>query len=80
MGKFFAPNPVTVGQYLLLTITIRNTGTIPLTGMGLIDNLPAGLVIASPPAPAPVNNCGGTLSAVRGSQVIQLTDGVLAAM
>jgi len=37
-------------------------------------------VIASPPAPAPVNNCGGTLSAVRGSQVIQLTDGVLAAM
>jgi LPXTG-site transpeptidase (sortase) family protein len=79
VGKFFAPNPVAVGQYSLLTITIRNTGTIPLTGMGLIDNLPAGLVVASPPAPAPVNNCGGTFTAVRGTRVVQLTDGVLAA-
>ena len=78
VGKFFAPNPVAAGQYSLLTITIRNTGTIPLTGMGLIDNLPAGLAIAPPSAPAPVNNCGGTLSAVSGSQVIQLTNGVLA--
>jgi LPXTG-site transpeptidase (sortase) family protein len=78
VSKFFAPNPVAVGTYSLLTVTIRNTGTLPLTGMGLIDNLPAGLAIASPPAPAPVNNCGGTLTAVSGSQVIQLTDGVLA--
>jgi LPXTG-site transpeptidase (sortase) family protein len=78
VGKFFAPNPVAVGAYSLLTVTIRNTGTLPLTGMGLIDNLPAGLAIASPPAPAPVNNCGGTLTALSGSQVIQLTDGVLA--
>jgi LPXTG-site transpeptidase (sortase) family protein len=78
VGKFFAPNPVLVGQYSLLTVTIRNTGTLPLTGLGLIDNLPAGLAIASPPAPAPVNNCGGTLTALSGSQVIQLTDGVLA--
>jgi len=79
VGKFFAPNPIAVGQYSLLTITIRNTGTIPLTGMGLIDNLPAGLVVASPPAPAPVNNCGGTFTAVSGAQVVQLTNGVLAA-
>ena len=79
VSKFFAPNPVAAGAYSLLTITIRNTGTIPLTGVGLIDNLPAGLAIASPPAPAPVNNCGGTLTAVSGSQVIQLTNGVLAA-
>jgi len=79
VGKFFAPNPVAVGEYSLLTITIRNTGTIPLSGMGLIDNLPAGLVVASSPAPAPVNNCGGTFTAVSGAQVVQLTDGVLAA-
>jgi LPXTG-site transpeptidase (sortase) family protein len=79
VSKFFAPNPVAAGAYSLLTVTIRNTGTIPLTGVGLIDNLPAGLAIASPPAPAPVNNCGGTLTAVSGSQVIQLTNGVLAA-
>jgi len=79
VGKFFAPNPVAAGEYSLLTVTIRNTGTIQLTGMGLIDNLPAGLAIASPPAPAPVNNCGGTLTALSGSQVIQLTNGVLVA-
>ena len=78
VGKFFAPNPVAAGKHSLLTITIRNTGTLQLTGMGLIDNLPAGLAVASPPAPAPVNNCGGTLTAARGSKVIQLTGGVLA--
>lgn len=77
IGKFFAPNPIAAGDYSLLTITIRNTGTIPLTGMGLIDNLPAGVAIDAAPAPAPVTDCGGTLTAVSATQLIQLRDGVL---
>jgi LPXTG-site transpeptidase (sortase) family protein len=81
VSKFFSPNPIAVGSYSLLTITIQNTGNVALSGMGLIDNLPgnlpAGLVIANPPAPAPVNTCGGTLSAVAGTQIIQLTNGSL---
>jgi LPXTG-site transpeptidase (sortase) family protein len=51
--------------------------------MGLRDTLPgtlpAGLLIANPPAPAPVNTCGGSLSAVAGTQIIELTDGALVA-
>ena len=43
VSKFFAPNPIYTGEYSLLTITIRNTGNIALTGMGLIDNLPGTL-------------------------------------
>ncbi|HLF90603.1 MAG TPA: sortase [Anaerolineales bacterium] len=83
VSKFFSPNPIAAGSYSLLTITIQNTGNVALSGMGLKDTLPgtlpAGLVIANPPAPAPINTCGGTLSAVAGTQIIQLTNGSLAA-
>jgi LPXTG-site transpeptidase (sortase) family protein len=83
VSKFFSSNPLAAGSYSLLTITIQNTGNVSLSGMGLKDTLPGtlpeGLVIANPPAPAPINNCGGDLSAVAGTQIIQLTDGTLAA-
>jgi LPXTG-site transpeptidase (sortase) family protein len=83
VNKFFSSNPITAGSYSLLTITIQNTGNVSLSGMGLKDTLPgtlpAGLLIANPPAPAPSNNCGGALSAVAGTQIIQLTNGSLAA-
>ena len=80
VSKAFMPNPINVGEYSLLTILIKNTGNVPITGMGLIDNLPgtppAGLEISG--AQAPINNCGGTVSAVPGTQLIQLTGGSLA--
>jgi LPXTG-site transpeptidase (sortase) family protein len=63
----------------LLTITIQNTGNIPLTGMGFEDTLIDGITIGGPSSPAPVNNCGGTLSAESGTQHIQLSDGALSA-
>jgi LPXTG-site transpeptidase (sortase) family protein len=79
VSKSFSPNPINTGEYSLLTITITNTGNIPLTGMGLSDalpgSLPTGLMIAGAPAPTPVNNCGGTLTAVTGNQNIQLAGG-----
>jgi LPXTG-site transpeptidase (sortase) family protein len=46
--------------------------------MGLSDSLPAGLEIAGGSAPAPSNNCGGTFTAVPGTQLVQLADGFLA--
>ncbi len=83
VSKFFSPNPIVVGSYSSLTITIQNTGNVSLSGMGLKDTLPgtlpAGLVIANPPAPAPINHCGGDLSALAGTQIIELTNGSLAA-
>nr|MDQ3004792.1 sortase [Chloroflexota bacterium] len=82
VSKFFSSNSITAGSHSLLTITIQNTGNVPLSGLGVRDtlpgSLPAGLVIANPPSPSPVNNCGGTLSAVAGTQIIQLTNGTLA--
>jgi LPXTG-site transpeptidase (sortase) family protein len=79
ISKSFSPNPINVGEYSLLTITIQNTGNIPLTGMGLSDglpgNLPTGLKVAGAPAPSPVNNCGGSLTAASGAQQIRLTGG-----
>jgi LPXTG-site transpeptidase (sortase) family protein len=83
VSKFFSPNPIVAGSYSLLTITIQNTGNVALSGMGLKDTLPgtlpAGLVIANSPAPAPINHCGGDLSALAGTQIIELTNGSLAA-
>jgi LPXTG-site transpeptidase (sortase) family protein len=82
VSKFFSPTPISAGSYSALTITIQNTGSVAFTGMGLSDslpgNLPAGLAIAGGSAPAPVNNCGGTLTAVSGTQLIELVNGTLA--
>lgn len=81
ISKFFSPNPIAAGQTSTLTITIQNTGNIPLGGMGLSDTLPgsppAGVEIAT--APVMVNDCGGTLTAAPGTQNIQLTGGSLGA-
>ena len=76
VSKDFAPNPIPANSISLLTITILNTGNIELVQMGMSDSLPTGLLIAG--SPAPVNNCGGTLTAVPGTQLIELTGGTLA--
>ncbi len=84
ISKFFTPNSIAAGSSSTLTITIQNTGNTPLTGMGLIDNLPgtlpSGLIIASSPAPATTCNATSTptLTATAGTQQIQLANGSLA--
>ena len=83
INKSFAPNPSPsgLGSYSILTLIIRNTTNLALTGVGLVDNLPTtpgtGLQVAGGSAPAPVNGCGGTLSAAPGATKIQLTGGSL---
>lgn len=81
ISKSFAPNPVPAGSISLLTFIIRNTGSVALSGMGFQDDLPGdlpvGLEIAE--SPAPINRCGGTLTAAAGTQTIRLVDGALAA-
>jgi LPXTG-site transpeptidase (sortase) family protein len=78
LSKFFEPGQITAGGQSLLTITIRNTGSVALGAMGLIDNLPEGVHVAGTGAPAPRNGCGGNLKAQGGTQVIELTGGALA--
>ncbi len=79
ISKAISPNTVAAGKVSKLTFTIRNTGTAALTGMGFRDDLPGdlpvGLLIAN--SPAPTNTCGGTLTAVAGTQMIELVNGAL---
>ncbi len=82
VSKSFEPNPVAAGleTYSVLTIEIRTTESVAITGLGLIDTLPTGLQVAdyvSGPAPGPTNACGGSLSAPIGSTTIQLSNGGL---
>ncbi len=78
IAKVFSPNPISLGDYSLLTITIQNTGSVGMTGLGLVDALPTPLTVAGPPAPLAVNNCGGSLAAAPGATSITLTGGALA--
>lgn len=77
--KVFNPNPIQVNDVATLTLTITNTSNIPVVNMGVNDNLPgilpAGLAVADPANV--VNTCGGTVTAVPGSQVITLSGGGL---
>jgi LPXTG-site transpeptidase (sortase) family protein len=80
INKLFSQNSIAPGSHALLTINIKNTGNVALSGMGLRDTLPgvlrSGLFIAD--LPAPINGCGGTLTAAAGTRSIQLTNGSLA--
>ena len=75
ISKYFRSNQISPGSTSTLTITIQNTGNVALSGMGFSDSLPAGLKIAGGSAPS--NNCGGTLTADAGTQLIQLKNGSL---
>jgi uncharacterized repeat protein (TIGR01451 family) len=69
--------PVNGSTSLTLTITNPASNTIPLTGIGFTDNLPAGLVVATPNA---LNStCGGTATAASGGGVVTLAAATLAA-
>jgi LPXTG-site transpeptidase (sortase) family protein len=79
ISKAFTPKTIKPGAVAALTFTIQNTGSVALTGMGFIDILPGdppvGLEVAD--SPASVNNCGGTLTAEPGTQLIKLENGTL---
>ena len=78
-SKTFAPNPIFPGGVSTLTFTIDNTAsTFAATSLDFTDNLPAGVVIATPPA-ASVTCTGGTLTAAAGSGVVSYTGGTVSA-
>ena len=53
-----APDPVSFGSNLTYTITVRNTGELPATGVTLTDTLPAGATLVS--ANSTAGTCSGT--------------------
>ena len=59
------------------TITLRNANGVALTNVGMLDTLPAGLVVASPVVTT--NGCGGTLTAAPGGGTVTLAGGTIPA-
>lgn len=79
LSKGFSPGVIAAGlsNYSVLTITITSTANVTLTGLGVVDNLPAGLEVAGGAAPAPTNTCGGTFAPNPGDTTVQLSGGTL---
>ncbi|MEM6455864.1 MAG: IPTL-CTERM sorting domain-containing protein [Acidobacteriota bacterium] len=77
-AKAFAPASIPTSGVSTLTFTVDNTvNPVAATGLGVVDNLPAGVVVAAPANAA--NTCGGTLTAVDGSGTISLAGGTVGA-
>jgi uncharacterized repeat protein (TIGR01451 family) len=77
VAKAFGATAIGLNGTTSLTLTFNNTNAIPLTGVTVTDNLPAGLVVATPNGL--MNTCGGTVSAVAGSSLLSLAGGTLPA-
>jgi hypothetical protein len=78
IGKAFAPSMIASGGTSVLTFTITNpNASTPVTAIGFTDNLPAGVVVATPAGVS--GSCGGTVTAVAGSSAISLADASLTA-
>ncbi|MBE7536022.1 MAG: sortase [Anaerolineales bacterium] len=73
--KTFDTNPISPGQHSRLRIQIYAPVDTSISAIDITDTLPTGLIIASPPAPAPSESCpGGTLTAVAGSDTIHYSN------
>jgi hypothetical protein len=78
LAMAFVPNQIALNgtSTLNFAITSPAANTVALAGVAFTDNLPAGLVVAAPNALT--NTCGGTPTALAGSQTISLTGASIA--
>jgi len=77
-AKSFTASTIAVGETSTLTFTIDNSASaLAATALAFTDNLPTGMVIASPNGIS--NTCTGTATATATSTIISLTNGTIAA-
>ena len=77
VSKTFSPSQISVAGTSLLTITLTNSNTIAITGVGFTDTYPAGIINSA--APGAGTSCSGTLSAAAGGGSVALASGTIAA-
>ncbi len=78
-SKVFSPNPTVINGVVTLTFAIDNAAsTVAATGLDFTDNMPSGLILATP-SNASTTCTGGTLTAVSGSSTVSYTGGTVAA-
>ena len=75
-SKAFSPAIIPQGGTSTLTFTIDNNDEVPKSFLSFTDPLTAGMVIATSAGAS--NTCGGTLTAVPGTSLINLNGGFLA--
>jgi len=78
VNKTFTPATITVGGTSTATVTLGNTGSSDATGAAFTDNLPSGLVVASP-SNAATTCAGGTVTATPGAGAFSLSGGTILA-
>ena len=79
-SKAFDVDSMAIGDVTTLTFTIDNsTGAVQADDVAFTDNLPAGLVIATPPNLTPINCSSGQLSAQQGGTSISWSSGIVLA-
>ena len=79
VSKTFSPTALaTAGDSSRLTITVTNlSSTVRLTNLGVVDNLPAGMILS--PNPNAVTTCNGSvIVATGGAPSVSLVGGTLA--
>jgi len=85
LSKSFAPSSILQGASSTLTFTFSNPNASPLSGIAFTDDLPAGLVVATPNNLTAITCSSGsvltlpTITAVAGSTTITMTGLQLAA-
>ena len=78
IAESFGASAIPLGASTLLTLTITNPNTnVALAGIAFTDNMPAGLIVATPNNFA--STCGGASTAAAGSSSASLAAGILAA-
>lgn len=77
LNKNFGQTLIGPGDTTSLTISVFNDQLVPLTNVAWSDTLPNGMTIQA--SPAPTSNCGGTVTATAGTNLITLSGGTVPA-
>ena len=75
ISKAFSPATIPAGGVSTVTFVLSNSAGVSALASSFTDNLPAGMVVASPPSAT--NGCLGTLNATAGNNVISLANGTI---